>query len=145
MKFTDFLNEGPLNEKSFVPMTDETNDLGKYIVEALNTTSQFHIFHWLSKTGQKHVTLGEFYNSLQGEVDGLAEIFISIGGSLQMPENSIFVAYSDDLVRSALQSLRDRTSICIDKLNSSNFKSLQDSLIDIQELIDKTVYKFDLE
>lgn len=133
-----------INEKTYLPEIND-NSLGEKIILLLNDVSQFHIWHWLAKSGQKHVVLGEFYESLTEELDELTEMFIATGGVLKPISTTLMTEYSDELVLAKFAELRVRISDCIAMFDQPDFRSIQDELIEIQELIDKTMYKFDLE
>lgn len=139
MFFTDYMTE-----QSNQPGIND-NMIGPFIVEALAKVAQFHIWHILCKSGQKHTVLGEFYVELQSTVDELAEIYISAGGRITSVPVQLTTEYSDDVVHTAMVNLRDKITECIVDLSAARFRSIHDELVDLQELIDKTIYKFDLE
>ena len=141
MKFKNYIN---VNEKIYVPGINEVS-VGSCIVYMMNSISQFHIWHLLAKSGQKHTALNELYTGLQDELDDLAEIFIAGGGILQPVEISLITEYNDDSIRSEYAMLRNKLSQAISETSAPDMRSIQHELIEIQELVNKSMYKFDLE
>jgi len=52
------------------------------ISDSLSMVTQAHVWHWQTKEYAAHKALGDFYESLQSDVDELAEVFMGSGGKL---------------------------------------------------------------
>ena len=138
---TETLNEAVLD----VPATNTGNRLESIIPDMMNVISQIHIWHLLCPSGQKHMALGELYESLQDEVDELAEIYIAMGGAIGTV--GYFVAdvkYSDMKVIEYLKGFVQTINEAIKNTTAAEQFSLNDELGDIQESIYHFIYKFNL-
>lgn len=142
------INEEALHEELNIQGVNSGNNLETLIPEIMNTVSQIHIFHLLCPSGQKHTALGEFYDTLQDEVDELAEIYIAMGGVMSARGLQPFtprVEYSDKMVMDYVKEFVAMINSCIKSVsNAPEMFSLLDELGDIQETVYHFVYKFDL-
>lgn len=139
MKFSQFMTEAHL------PQVNE-NNIGKVVSYTLFMISQTHLWHLLAKSGQKHTALGELYEKLQEEVDELAERFIANGGVLDNCDENIIATYDDSLVIAKIDEYREMISDAIDSIrDDASMASIQDGLIELQEIIDGSMYKFNLQ
>ena len=120
-----------------------TGKVGELVTLSLLMVAQSHVWHLLAKSGQKHSALNEFYTGLQEESDKLAEVFIGRGGELKPTPKTLVTSYSDDDVIQGLKDYRDLVTSCLS--SEPEDSSLNDILIDIQELIDSITYKFNLD
>ena len=121
------------------------NDIiGLVIPHTIALIAQSHIWHLGCPSGQKHVALKELYEELQSEVDGLAEKFIAQGGVIKDYKYSLKSSYSDMEVYVELDKYRDLITGTIAANDTPEMKSIVDSLIDLQEVIDSKLYKFKL-
>lgn len=136
-------NSGYLNE-SLTEAIDGINNsgIGYIIPYTLQFIAQAHAWHLLCPNGQKHMALGELYDELQSEVDGLAEKFIAQGGRLETITLPLTAYYDELEVRAKLEEFRNVVSSAI--TTDPRFASISDSLIDLQEVIDSKLYKFNL-
>lgn len=116
--------------------------IGYIIPYTLHFIAQSHAWHLLCPNGQKHMALGELYDELQSEVDGLAEKFIAQGGRLETITLPLTAYYDELEVRAKLEEFRNVVSSAI--TTDPRFASISDSLIDLQEVIDSKLYKFNL-
>lgn len=137
------------DSKSFLKMLNEEiderenkEDISNLITYTLYLISQVHIWHLLCPSGQKHTALGELYNELQSAVDVLAERFIALGGKLSPLNISLVTTYSDLSVIKAIKEYREMTVKCISQDPSQ--QSINDAVIDLQEIADSKLYKFNL-
>lgn len=117
--------------------------VGYVIPYAMFIVAQTHIWHLLCQSGQKHMALGEFYNELDDEVDSLAERFIAQGGELTKDVDfNLDMEYSDQKVYNVLEVFRNIVSSAVSQTDTPELKSIQDGLVDLQEVIDNKLYKF---
>lgn len=105
---------------------------------------QIHIWHLLCTSGQKHLALGNFYDALVEGIDELSENYIALNGIIESDSYTYNVRYNEKSILDSVQKYRDLVTMCISQTNDSEYLSLQDSLIDIQEKIDSFVYQFNL-
>lgn len=144
LKFSDVLKELS-KEKVTNEELQYINEYGiGYIVSyTMHMIAQSHIWHLLCPSGQKHVALNELYTELETEVDGLAEKFIAQGGILSDVTESLIPYYSEELVRQKLNDYRELVSNSMTQ--DPTMASINDGLVDLQEVIDSVLYKFNLE
>jgi Family of unknown function (DUF5856) len=119
------------------------NSVGYLIPYALFMVAQTHLWHFLCPDGQKHMALGEFYEELEEEADSLAERFIAQGGQLQPFNVQFDMEYSDAKVYSAFAAFREVVSQCALQTDRAELRSIQDGVVDLQEVIDNKLYKFE--
>ena len=124
---------------------NEDNNLETLIPEVMNVISQIHVWHLVCPSGQKHTALGEFYDEMQDGVDELAETYIAIGGEIETTiPFTASVDYSESAIIKYVKTFRERISECVDSTEGPEFKSLQDKVIDLQEMIDTFLFRFNL-
>lgn len=122
------------------------NSIGYVIVRTLALISQVHMWHFLIKSGQKHLALGEYYNELQDKVDGLAEKFVVLGGSLIEYNYTIRPYTSEEIILNEVIDFRAYVVTQIELLkDDSELAGIYDSLVDLQEITDSFAFKFNLE
>ncbi len=75
-KFEDFLNE----------QAKYTNDRSHsmFAMHSLALRDQIHIWHWQTEIGDMHKALGEFYDSLLGQVDNIMEVIMGKYGRISV-------------------------------------------------------------
>lgn len=135
-----------INEAMEIQGVNTSNNLETLIPEIMNVISQTHIWHLLCTSGQKHMALGEFYTELQDEVDELAETYIGMGGTINSIEPfTPDVVYTDSKVISYIKDFKEMVNMCISSTDKSEMRSIQEELIEIQELIYSFVYKFNMD
>jgi len=117
--------------------------IGPLIINSIGLISQLHTWHLLAKTHSRHSALGSFYEELQEEVDSLAEKFIAQGGKLQNMNYTINVNYKPSTVVKKSQDYRNTVTEII--TDGPELSSMVDSLIKIQDIIDRNLYKFNLK
>jgi len=127
-------------------LKEKEDDRSEFLSYSLWIVSQTHIWHWMTRNGQEHESIGEFYTGLQEGIDNVAERII---GKYGLNETGIYnhkITYTYD-IQIVLQTIIDYDSKIdniigsFDKISDS---SIIDSLVDIKELIDKLKYKFRL-
>ncbi len=131
--------QGGLNE-TVLGIND--SGIGYIIPYTLQFIAQAHTWHLLCPNGQKHMALGELYDELQSEVDGLAEKFIAQGGRLETVSLPLTAYYDELEVRARLEEFRNIVSSAI--TTDPRLASISDGLTDLQEVIDSKLYKFNL-
>lgn len=141
MNFRELLKQEPVNEE-----ISEINSsgIGYIITEGLALVAQSHIWHLLIKSGQKHTALGEFYSTLDTELDELAERFIAQGGQLSNLEITLNTNVDELSILQNIDNYRSIVSTTIANIESAELESMKDGLIDLQECIDSFTYKFKL-
>lgn len=116
------------------------------ILDTMYCIGQIHIWHLLCTSGQKHTALGDLYDSLVENVDELAEKFIAQGGIISESEPYKFMCKYDEVyIHNYINSYRTHISAVIENSMGAELKSIQDSVIDLQEVIDEFLYKFKLD
>jgi DNA-binding ferritin-like protein len=142
MKFRDIIGGEQVRLEESI---DGINDsgIGYIITYTLQFTAQAHVWHLLCKSGQKHQALKELYEELQDEVDELAERFIAQGGMLSTTAEPIVAYYDDEMVRARIGEYRDLVTSAI--TTDPAMASIVDGLVDLQEVIDGKLYKFNLD
>ena len=120
--------------------------IGYLVTYSLHMVAQSHIWHLLCPSGQKHMALGEFYDEIQSEVDELAEKFIAQGGYLTDIEPYKYnCKYNELEIYNYINNYRTHITNVIENSMGAELKSIQDSVIDLQEVIDEFLYKFKLD
>ena len=146
MKFRDIVNgKAKIEQHDAVnERVEGVNDTGiGYVISyTLQFIAQAHAWHLVCPNGQKHMALGELYEELQSEVDGLAEKFIAQGGILQPVNEGLFPYYDEALIRERLDTFRNMVSSVI--TTDPRMASIVDGITDLQEIIDAKLYKFNL-
>lgn len=124
----------------------EATGVQSVIRSGLELVAQFHIYHWLTKSYAQHNALGSFYSSLEDNIDTLAENYIALGGVLS-GDCTLFTKMNYNIVDviNNLTSYRALISDALSYTSGSSMLSLNDCLIDIQRLIDKTIYLLELQ
>ena len=116
-----------------------------FMIYSLNTVSQFHLYHFLTKDAQRHEALGEFYNNLNDEIDSFTEYFLGendIYGNVSAP--LMFRFETDPSLTNILSSIESYDSYVLKIrgiLDPIKEGSLIDAIDDIKELISKLKYK----
>ena len=148
-KFRDWVTakqSKEINEK--VTITSDISNIAILLTETLHFANQIQMWHWLAKSGQKHTALGSFYVFLRESVDGIAETLIA-QNILPRSEyaKGIDVFYSDEVITIQVNKYRELITELIDivSVEKTDVSNIRDTLVNIQEGIDKFVYQFDLE
>lgn len=143
MKYRDLINK--TNKKSNI--NEAIQDINSYgighlVTYTLHMVSQIHIWHLLCPSGQKHTALGDLYNALNDEADVLAERFIAQGGALEVINASLVPFYDESTVRMQLDVYRSMVTASM--TDRPDMAAINDAVIDLQEIIDSNLYKFNL-
>ena len=122
------------------------NLLVQFTLESFNMVTQAHIYHLLTKSYAEHIAIGDFYESLGGCIDIIAETAIGMDIEVSASEHNynLQFAYTRDDLRFKLADYRNLVSTLIEKTNNKNIMSINDKLINIQQLIDNLNYKLEL-
>lgn len=134
--------------KSINEYIEGINETGiSYLIPStMFTIGQIHIWHLLCTSGQKHSALGDLYDDLVESIDELAEKFIAQGGVISETEPYKYMCkYDENEIYNYINSYRDNISNVISNSMGAELKSIQDSVIDLQEVIDEFLYKFKLD
>lgn len=120
--------------------------IGYLIPYTMHCIGQIHIWHLLCPSGQKHTALGGLYDDLVTNIDELSEKFIAQGGIISETEPYKYISmYNENEIYNYINSYRTHISSVIENSMGSELKSIQDSVIDLQEVIDSFLYKFKLD
>lgn len=129
----------------YVEGINETG-IGYLIPITMFTIGQIHIWHLLCTSGQKHSALGDFYDSLVENIDELSEKFIAQGGTISESEPYKYnCKYNELEIYNYINNYRTHITNVIENSMGAELKSIQDSVIDLQEVIDEFLYKFKLD
>lgn len=121
-------------------------DIGYLIPYTMFMIGQIHIWHLLCTSGQKHTALGDLYDDLVESIDELAEKFIAQGGNISETEPYKYISmYNENEIYNYINNYRTHISSVIENSMGAELKSIQDSVIDLQEVIDSFLYKFKLD
>lgn len=135
MKFRNYVNEDISNIND--------SNIGNIITYSLYMVAQTHLWHLKTTKAQEHIVLGEFYEILQNDVDELAERFIAQGGIINSLNIELNVDYILQNTIEILGQFRDNITSAIS--SNPEMASLVDALTDIQEHIDRTLFKLNLQ
>lgn len=100
-----------------------------------------HYWHLRTKSYARHLALGGFYEGLQGLTDGIAEACMGKHGTLIDIPSAIKLDKPEDH-EAYLQELGTFIDSYITMYNKE--LDIQDHLLDIRNLINKTLYLFSL-
>ena len=143
MKFRDIVEKKvPPQPEQSEKITEAVDGIGYIIPYTLQFIAQAHVWHLLCTNGQKHTALGELYEELQSEVDGLAEKFIAQGGVLESISFPLMSYYDESEVRSKFEEFRIIVTSAIN--TDARMASIVDGITDLQEVIDAKLYKFNM-
>ena len=144
MKFRDIITEKKTETKiSEAVLGINDSGIGYIIPYTLQFIAQVHTWHLICPNGQKHMALGELYDELQSEVDGLAEKFIAQGGKLSNVNIPLNAYYDEQEIYTKLDEFRNIVTSAI--TTDPVMASIVDGLTDLQEVIDAKLYKFKLQ
>lgn len=141
MSYFNYITNDMVEDTNVKNINDQ--NIGQIVTYSMFMIAQTHIWHLLCPNGQKHTALQEFYEGLQDEVDEMAERFIALGGILVPVDEPIVAEYNDDMVKEKMTMFRNLVTSGISQ--DPNIASVVDGVIDIQQLIDNTMYKFNLQ
>jgi len=107
--------------------------------------TQFHVYHLLTLSYAEHMAIGEFYDSLTGHIDGIAETLIALGGSIKIEPYNYVSMYNKHEMMNQLTMFRSSVvSPALDETNRVSFMSINDKIIAVQQSVDTLLYKLDL-
>lgn len=130
--------DGWLKPKSQYFIAMEINNLLAKLKQAEVLT---HYWHLRTTSYARHKALGGFYESLQGLTDSLLEAYIGKYGERPAIPESIMLNKPEDH-EAYLKGLGDYVDMHITLANKD--LPIQDHLLDIRNLINKTLYLFSL-
>ena len=124
--------------------SENENTIMEFVVYSLNTISQFHLYHFLTKNAQQHDAIGQFYNSLNDEIDNFTEYFLGENNiSTYISQNS-YNFQTISTIENIVSSLNEYDAKLLNIraiLDVNKEGSLVDSVDDIKELVSKLKYK----
>ena len=139
-----------LQESIFAALSQEEpqerliNVCAAYAISVLHLIACAHVQHWGTSYAQRHVALGELYETLQEEIDGFVET--AIGAGIFSKEDLYFAATKANTINyngfdEQLGYVIMATTSEIEKMKPvSAWASSMDKLVDIQEAINKYLY-----
>lgn len=118
----------------------------KVIKRCLVEVARFHVAHWKTNSYAEHMAIGGFYEKLTELTDSIAEKFISLGGYIDGGVSASFSTETNpDTIKYHLSEFRNVIGHAIEETGEdSNLLAINDDLIQVQSLIDSTIYKLDL-
>lgn len=141
--FKDFLK--PVNEEITKADEVDADEVG-YIGYALYVIAQMHVYHWLTKSGQIHEALGEYYEELSEELDEFTEMLIGKYGIPEGDESfTLDFTYDDGEVEELLEEFDSLTNDVLSEFDEVEDAAIIAELVEIKELNDKLRYKIKLE
>lgn len=146
-KIQNLLEEkyGKKSINEYIEGINETG-IGYLIPYTMYCIGQIHIWHLLCTSGQKHTALGDLYDDLVENIDELSEKFIAQGGIISESEPYKYMCrYNENEIYNYINNYRTYISTVIENSMGAELKSIQDSIIDLQEVIDEFLYKFKLD
>jgi len=122
------------------------DDISKFLSHSLYIISQTHIWHWMTKNGQTHESIGEFYKSLQDTIDNTAERFIGKYNPNQSGAYTHKLVYNleNSIILDTIDTYDNLVNDIISRFDKIDDASIVDSLVDIKELIDTLRFKLRL-
>lgn len=138
-----------------IDLTYQLDEIKEYIMTGMIAVTQFHFYHLFVKNGSHHEALKSFYVTLQDELDSFTEGMIAnynLSSSYESEEEDeeseyeaeIYFGCSYDRIYEELESFKSYTNHILGLLDGEENLGLKDKLIDIQEAIDKLLYKLQL-
>ena len=117
----------------------ETSDLVDMIATLLHSQTQVHIFHLQTKTYSEHKALQNYYEGIDGLVDGIVE---SYQGKYEIIAGYKTIKTVDDKSTEQVISYFKELDENIEKNRTSVKESyIQNQIDTVQELIYSTLYK----
>jgi hypothetical protein len=107
--------------------------IGYIATHIIQFVAQTHVWHLLNKKNN----LKELHESLQLEVNNLAETFIATGGRLETVGIPIVAYYDDAVIRVRTNEVRFLVNSAIE--DSPEMNSTVDSLINMREILDNSI------
>lgn len=117
------------------------------ILETMSMVTQTHLYHLFTKSYAEHVAIGSFYEDIQKDADGLAEMYIARYGEFPGTDSfeiEINTNYETELFLEEIHEFREMITYGLEITSSPDHLGLQDVLIDIQSDIDQLIYKLGL-
>ena len=117
-------------------------------LNALYMATQLHLYHLNTTSYAQHMALKEFYEELEDLADELAEKILALGYDLSLDETNSYTAefhLTNDNMLETIHAFRYIVSDGIESTADEDHASLNDVMIDMQKLIDDTLYKLGLQ
>jgi len=114
------------------------------IMNILTFSLQIHIYHLQTISGNDHLVLGEFYETLRNEGDELAEKFIGLGDTLDYYEEfdcDFTMTYDKAEMLVEIMEFKEDIIYAIKFTDNSDYMSMQEDLVEIVGAIDTVIYK----
>jgi DNA-binding ferritin-like protein len=120
---------------------DDSKLIGYFVKRTFAITTQLHVYHLLTKNYNVHEIIGDLYESIQSNVDGLAEGYLAIGGECEGTFESVtFYEYDFGQLMELIFDYKDSIEESIESLESAEEEAIKAKLINIQEAVHKAIY-----
>jgi hypothetical protein len=143
MDFKNYVAESNLKESlQNTTGSQADSELINFILTGLHLANQTHVYYLLTKSLAEHLAIGDFYDGLRGNVDSLAEMLIGleIEGMGSIDSTLVFL-YSRNELLTRVNEFRKNVNVLLAVTNTDSMMSINDNLINIQQLIDSLKYK----
>jgi hypothetical protein len=143
MDFKNYVAESNLKESlQNTTGSQADSELINFILTGLHLANQTHVYYLLTNSLAEHLAIGDFYDGLRGNVDSLAEMLIGleIEGMGSIDSTLVFL-YSRNELLTRVNEFRKNVNVLLAVTNTDSMMSINDNLINIQQLIDSLKYK----
>lgn len=140
-QFKDFLTEAR-QMPEFEAMRAQFNGV---VIDGLTMVIRGQITHWTVKNYATHEALGDFYETLKGQLDHLVESGIAVGFTTDDLRDMNLSIQGNDLETFENQLMQYRASV-VDAISAcpTSMSAIEDILVSIQKTIDTMSYKLTL-
>ncbi len=126
---------------------DDSLDVFDAIMSVMVFGLQTHVYHILTKKYAEHVAIGEFYDDITKDADGLAEMYIGMGGEMSRYDAydiELSIMYDKESFVDELHEFREVVTSAISITNEPSLMSLNGIFVDLQSDVDELLYKLTL-
>lgn len=110
--------------------------ISEYVGVLLESRNKAHLFHWKT-TGLAHAALGEYYETIVGQIDSLVETYQGKHGIFVIVSPSSKIAIGE----TAIKYFTDLSKTLEDKRNIFQDSYLQNQIDTILETVYKLLFK----
>ena len=115
---------------------------GEFIAQSLVMADQIHTWHWVSDEMNAHEVLGDLYEKMREILDELVEGYISNVGDLAYTYTSKLTTKNSSK-KVIIRELKEFRTLVGDTINASKtmgLPSVNDKLVELNALLDKSIY-----
>ena len=113
------------------------SDIAEFTLTLLNAATTAHLMHLQSRSYAQHMALGSFYEALPGLVDGVVEEYQGKYGLIESYPD--VKTHNEASPLEFVKWVQEYVEFCREKLPQDS--ELQNSIDEIESLIDSTLYK----